>query len=167
MKRIIPDHEATRLSLTAPADLRRAPGPLPEEELSIARRARTNTLLIGPSRAIAAAIEVLIADRRDDVSFWTPDHPIRIPERTVVVIRDVGVLAPNLQAAWLAALDRSAREDAPHVIATNSFSVFPLVERGLFLDALYYRLNCMLVDLRRGRLASSAGASSRHRAARD
>ena len=149
MKRIIPDHEAARPSLTAPASFRHAPWPLPEEELSIARRARTNTLLIGPARAIDAAINVLIADRREDVSFWTPVQPIRMPGRTIVVIRDVGVLARNLQAAWLAALERSTRKAPLQVIATNSFSVFSLVERGLFLNTLYYRLNCMLVDLRR------------------
>jgi hypothetical protein len=139
-----------RTNYAAHADVRDAPRALPEDDLRILRTARPNTLLLGPAWATEAAVEQLIADRGERVCFWTPAQSIRPFERTTVVIRDVGVLALHVQAAWVAALDRAPRERPPQIISTNSFSVFPLIARHVFLDVLYYRLNYVLVDLRRG-----------------
>jgi hypothetical protein len=153
MERTTRDRKAELLKLTAPAGLREATAWFPEEELRMLRAKRPNVLLIGPTRVTDAAINLLLAERtgqKQRVWFWTPAQPIRMPEGTIVVIRDVGILAPHVQAGWMAALEQSLRERPLQVISTNSFSVFPLIVRGAFLDALYYRLNCVLVDFRGG-----------------
>jgi len=149
MERTIPDRKPPQSKATASAEGGEAPRAFPDEELRILRLTKTNALLLGPSVATEAALDLLTADRAERVWFWTPAQSIRVSERAIVVIRDVGVLTPYVQAGWLAALERLPRARA-QVISTNTFSVFPLVARGLFLDALYYRLNCVLVDLRRG-----------------
>jgi hypothetical protein len=138
-----------RINSAVHADRRNLPRALPEDDLRILRSATPNVLLLGPAWATDAAIEQLIADRSQRVGFWTPAETIPLPERRTVVIRDVGVLPLHIQAAWVAALD-GCRERQPQIISTNSFSVFPLIARHLFLDTLYYRLNCVLVDMRRG-----------------
>jgi hypothetical protein len=159
MERPVPDREPPLPKLTAPAGVHRAPRAFPEEELRILRAARSNALLIGPTWATDAAIELVVADRREHISFWTPAQPIRVSPHTIVVIRDVGLLAQHVQGRWVAALNRCPHDQLPQVISTNSFSVFPLVGRGAFLDSLYYRLNCVLVDFRSTRLPQAPEAS--------
>ena len=43
--------------------------------------------------------------------------------------------------------DWLARTSDTQVVATNTTPVFPLVERGAFLDALYYRLNMTYLEV--------------------
>jgi transcriptional regulator of acetoin/glycerol metabolism len=49
--------------------------------------------------------------------------------------------------AWLETTGEYVR-----VVSTTSERLFDYVERGVFLDALYYRLNAVLVDLHDGQL---------------
>jgi hypothetical protein len=147
------DSHANLFSVTPPVDRHRAPEWFSDGELQIIRDKRPNVLLIGPTRVVDSAVNCLVMGAGAPVWFWTPAQPIQRAERAIVVIRDAGILAPREQAAWLEALDRPLCERPLQVIATNSFAIFPLVQRGLFLDGLYYRLNSMLVSLRRAATA--------------
>jgi DNA-binding NtrC family response regulator len=77
------------------------------------------------------------------------DLPLPSPaDATTIVIRDIATLSLSFQQAWL------ARLNAPHarhqqIITTSSIAVFPLVARGVFLEELYYRLNTVLLDVRK------------------
>jgi len=87
------------------------------------------------------------------VCYWTSDVPLSTlgAERTVV-IRDVATWCLDRQEALLTWLSQPNRR--PQIIATSSIKIFPLVTQGLFLEALYYRLNTILLDVGRAELAA-------------
>jgi transcriptional regulator of aromatic amino acid metabolism len=43
--------------------------------------------------------------------------------------------------AWL------ERGDRPRVISTSRVSLLPIVQAGMFIESLYYRLNTLCIDL--------------------
>jgi len=109
---------------------------------------RSNVLVIGSVADTEAAVSAIVAALEKPVYFWAPDVPL--PARAdghAIGIRDIGTLSPALQLAWLAWLTAQRRR-RPHIIATSSIPVFPLVTQGMFLADLYYRLNTILLDLR-------------------
>jgi hypothetical protein len=109
---------------------------------------RSNVLVIGPVAEIEATVSAIVVALEKPAYFWAPDEPL--PARAdghTIVIRDIGMLSPVLQVAWLAWLTAQRRR-YPHIITTSSNPVFPLVTQGLFLADLYYRLNTILLDLR-------------------
>jgi hypothetical protein len=115
----------------------------------LAHTLRPNVLVIGPVARSEATVAAIVDALSTPVRYWTPDSPPPSPaDGTTTVIRDVATLSLPLQKAWLARLNA---EDAHHVqiIATSSIAVFPLVVRGVFLEDLYYRLNTVLLDVRK------------------
>jgi DNA-binding NtrC family response regulator len=67
-----------------------------------------------------------------------------VPSQGTVVLSDVEELPLEDQQrlnAWLAAADHR-----PRVISTSRASLFPMIEAGMFVDSLYYRLNVVCVD---------------------
>jgi hypothetical protein len=61
------------------------------------------------------------------------------------VLRDVELLNSAEQRDLLVWLDEAG--EGTRVISLTSAGLYPLVEHGAFLDALYYRLNVLRVDL--------------------
>src|SRR5574339_281604 len=55
-----------------------------------------------------------------------------------LVLQNVGVLGPEAQSNLLRWLDRS--DERKQVVSTTEDPLFPLVQRGVFDEALYYRL---------------------------
>jgi hypothetical protein len=77
---------------------------------------------------------------------WKPPHaPVALPsgECGALVLQNVGALSRPEQAELLRWLENST--DRTQVVSTTVQPLFPLVERGLFDAALYYRLNIMLL----------------------
>jgi hypothetical protein len=115
----------------------------------LAHTLRPNVLVIGPVPRSEAAVAAIVAALPMPVRYWTSDVPLPSPgDTTTLVIRDIATLSLSFQQAWL------ARMNAPHsqhtqIIATSSIAVFPLVVRGVFIEDLYYRLNTVLLDLRK------------------
>jgi len=112
------------------------------------RLTRLNVLVIGPVAQTEAAVSAIVVALGKLAYFWAPDVPL--PTRAdgrAIVIRDIATLSPGLQKAWLACLS-TQQQRRPHIIATSSIAVFPLIAHGLFLEDLYYRLNTVLLDLR-------------------
>jgi hypothetical protein len=105
-------------------------------------------LVIGPVAEVEDTVSTILAKWLTPVYYWTPDAPLAaLGADSTVVIRDVATWCLDLQQAWLTWLNEPSRR--PRIIATSSIEVFPLVAQGLFLEALYYRLNTLLVDLRK------------------
>ena len=119
----------------------------------LAHTLRPNVLVIGPVARSEATVAAIVGGLPAPVRYWTPDSPLPSPgDTTTTVIRDIATLSLSFQQAWL------TRMNSPHaqhtqIIATSSIAVFPLIVRGVFLEDLYYRLNTVLVDVRKSRPA--------------
>src|SRR5215831_5937614 len=106
---------------------------------------RPNMLVIGPVALVEDMLFTITAMLLTPVCCWTSDVPLSTlgAERTVV-IREVATWGLDRQEALLTWLSEPSRR--PQIIATSSIKIFPLVTQGLFLEALYYRLNTILLD---------------------
>jgi len=116
--------------------------------------AAPNLLVQGPESAITTTLANLAAEVQAPVCSWEPGQLFSspAPDRGTVVLRHVECLDVDQQhrlMAWLETTGESVR-----IISTTSVRLFDYVERGLFLDALYYRLNAVLLDLHDGPLRS-------------
>jgi transcriptional regulator of acetoin/glycerol metabolism len=77
--------------------------------------------------------------------------PLELPTHGcgALVLRNVGALDRYEQAALLRWLDGERKQ----VVSTTAHPLYPLVARGLFDEALYYRLSVLRMTI------DSAGAS--------
>ena len=138
---------ATPLTDRAAATLLRTAAPdliLPPEWLDICRH-RCNTLLIGPADATARVLMLLRPYLRRPTVWAAPQHgPLEIPiECATVVLQDVSALGPHDQAA----VRKSLHSHRVQMISTSTRPLFPMIALGLFDEALYYRLNVMLLNV--------------------
>ena len=147
MRKSGPDFGIGQASLAAPSSAYALTSSLTGELL--AHTLRPNVLVIGPVARTEAAVAAIVVALPMPVRYWTPDFLLPSPsDTTTLVIRDIATLSLSFQQAWLA---RMNTPHAPHIqiIATSSIAVFPLVVRGVFLEDLYYRLNTVLLDVRK------------------
>jgi hypothetical protein len=115
----------------------------------LAHTLRPNVLVIGPVARSEATLSAIVGALSTPVRYWTQDvQPPALGEGATIVIRDVATLPLSLQEAWLARLN-APQAHHTQIIATSSIAVFPLVLRRTFLEDLYYRLNTVLLDVRR------------------
>jgi hypothetical protein len=138
---------ATPLTDRAAATLLRTAAPdliLPPEWLDICAH-RCNTLLIGPADATARVLMLLRPYLRRPTVWAAPQHgPLEIPiEGGTVVLQEVSALGPDDQAALL----KSCESHRAQLISTSATPLFPLIALGVFDEALYYRLNVMLMSV--------------------
>jgi hypothetical protein len=92
---------------------------------------------------------------------WKPRHaPVALPSGGcgALVLQNVGALSRPEQAELLRWLENSS--DRTQVVSTTVQPLFPLVERGLFDEALYYRLNIMLLCVDAGDSGGNPAAPS-------
>ena len=101
---------------------------LPDSE--ILKTAGVNALIVGNDEAV----DQYLAQLR--------------PCANTLVIRHVDRLSASQQQQLSCKLER-ASDGLERVVATTAVPLFELVTAGLFLEVLYYRLNTVLVDLRR------------------
>jgi hypothetical protein len=126
---------------------------LPPEDWRLLRKSHPNVLLTGGHAAASAALEDLRSCFRPVVS-WCAGNPLVLPAlaaSSTLILNEAASLSFEDQRRLLAWLERSG--GAIQVITTTSCPLFPLVERGAFLEALYYHLNVVCLDV----------ASSTHR----
>jgi DNA-binding NtrC family response regulator len=67
------------------------------------------------------------------------------PTEGTIILKEVANLTPGEQALVLKLL--TERNQTLQVVSTSSEALFPLVERGIFDDALYYRLNVVRLTI--------------------
>jgi transcriptional regulator with GAF, ATPase, and Fis domain len=104
-----------------------------------------NLLLIGPDTATRPYLDRLLASQ-SSVRSCDSAAP-RLPSEPVggLVVRDVERLTRNHQHQVLEWLNGPGFHT--RIIATSVNSLYPLVERGEFSDALYYRINIVTLLL--------------------
>ena len=94
-------------------------------------------------RETEAALAILLPHLGRPISTWQGDSAPPVDGCATLVVADVDGLTPNQQCRLLHWLD--ARPRRVQVVATSATPVFPLVQFGLFSEALFYRLNTILI----------------------
>jgi hypothetical protein len=118
-----------------------------------------NLLLIGPDAATRAYLDQQMAlppssvRSCDGAELELPIEPVQ-----GLVVRDVERLTRDRQdqlVEWLSGPGYHTR-----IVATSGVPLYPMVERGEFSDALYYRINMITLrlDERAARTDSSSGS---------
>ena len=123
---------------------------LPAEELHVLHRSHPNVLLAGPLAATAAALESFRSSFRPPIVTWRAGTPLVLPRGASVrtlVLDDVAALSLTDQRRLLDWLQEN--KGTAQVIAASSLSLLPLVERDVFLEALYYLLNVIYLEVAR------------------
>ena len=120
-------------------------------EIDMARRERTNVFLIGPVARCDDVIATLGPDLIEPMVVCRARAGLVLPSGVMVgtlILRDVDALVHADQQRLLDWLDDAV---AVKVISTATAPLLPRIERGAFLDALYYRLNtiCILMMARK------------------
>jgi hypothetical protein len=106
---------------------------------------RHNVLIHGPVSATHAVLLELQPHIGTPVLWKRPHAPLELPgpEGGALILEDVATLTAEDQTRLLARLD-GARSPI-QVISTTEKPLFALVGRDLFIEALYYRLNIILL----------------------
>ena len=110
---------------------------------------RVNMLFIGADDVVWRVLGTSLNLAAPVVS-WRPGQPLHVPDLASIrslVVREVGEMTGAEQVRLLQWLDRAAGHT--QVICTSTEPLMPLVDDGTFVNALYYRLNTICVDLRR------------------
>lgn len=128
----------------------RNPAPLPADDCGLARRTRTNVMVLGRERIVSDVVVSLwrhfdgpVVVRRDGERLRLA--PTREPVGTIV-LHGVDTLTRQEQRAlnhWLDAAGGRTR-----VVSTASPSLLAMVEAERFDAQLYFRLNTLCLDLR-------------------
>jgi len=108
-----------------------------------------NAIFEGPEHATEGLLLFLEPFLRTPAIWKRAPLPLELPTNGcgALVLRNVDALDRREQATLLRWLDTEQQQ----VISTTTHPLFPLIARGLFDEALYYRLNIMLM-----RIASAA-----------
>ena len=117
------------------------------ELVAVLRRSRPNVLVIGSSTDTDRVFEVMYPYLRSPIVAWVPRETRDVPTASfrTLVIRDVDALDSTQQENLVASICRLAAN--VQIVSTSRTPMFPLVQRGAFLDRLYYQLNVVYLDL--------------------
>jgi hypothetical protein len=134
------------------------------DEWSFFRGAQPNALLIGSEARATAAMARLRPYLRAPLVHWHPSALVEPPHATgTLVTWEVDTLDQLQQALLLTWMDGHAAD--VQMISIAPCPVFPLLSEGMFLSALYYRLNTVCVALP-GSLNMAVDGGSRKKAER-
>lgn len=146
--------------MTSVADVSLSQGPGPElismpEWHGVCTRPH-NAILEGPEHVTDSLLLLLAPSLRPPTLWKRAPTPLHLPagECRSLVLRNVSALDRDGQATLLRWLDAGRKR----VISTTAYPLFPLIAGGLFDEALYYRLNVMLLRASGG---STAGIARR------
>jgi hypothetical protein len=121
---------------------------LPQEVLTRLKRQHPNILLIGPAAFALAALKSIEPVVPQPIVTWRPHDTRGIPSGSfgTLIIHRVDTVDTEQQqqlCEWFEARPRHVQ-----VVSTALAPLYPFVEQGTFLEALYYRLNhvCLVAD---------------------
>ena len=117
------------------------------ELVAMLRRSRPNVLVVGSSADVDRTFELMYPYLRTPIVAWVPRETRDLPSTSfrTIVIRDVEALDSTQQENLVALICRMVAD--VQVVSTCGQPLFPLVERGEFLNRLYYQLNVVYLDL--------------------
>jgi hypothetical protein len=114
-------------------------------ERDLLRSRHPNLLIVGAAAARASAIRELRPFLRHTIVATSVAVPGEPAAARTLVLENVAALTAAEQHDLLTWLE--ARGEGTQVITTADRSLLPLVKKGHFLEALYYRLNVVYLDL--------------------
>ena len=108
---------------------------------------RVNLLLTGPDTVTEGFVKALRPHLQNPVVGLRRGEPFVLPSASVgtLLLKEVGVLTFEEQVRlyeWLGEDSCSAQ-----VISTTTSDLLPMIEEGIFLEELYYRLNTIYIDV--------------------
>ena len=106
-----------------------------------------NVLLEGTVTATDAALVLLRSHIREPIAWHSPPATLDLPSRETraLILSDAAALSRDEQRRLLAWIDDAGSRT--HVITSSARPLFALVTAGLFDEALYYRLNILLLRI--------------------
>jgi hypothetical protein len=108
---------------------------------------RVNMLFIGADDVVWRMLGTQL-QLASPIVTWQPGDAFQLPSvgaASTVVLREVGQLMEHDQVRLLDWLDRAVGRT--QVVCTSNRTLLPQLEEGTFINALYYRLNTVCVDL--------------------
>ena len=116
-------------------------------EWNAVARERCNVLVEAVPTVVDPILAVLRPHLRPPIHEYNPNVGSPVPEPTdgTLILLEVASLGPKQQAKLLRWLND--RRGSVQVASTSSEPLFPLVERGTFDAALYYRLNVVRIAI--------------------
>jgi hypothetical protein len=117
------------------------------ELVAMLRRTHPNVLVVGSSADVDRTFELMYPHLRTPIVAWVPRETRDLPAASyrTLVIRDVEAMDSTQQENLVALICRVSAD--VQIVSTSKTPLFPLVERGEFLDRLYYQLNIVYLDL--------------------
>jgi hypothetical protein len=133
-----------RLSLLRPLNVTPSPTvdvPFDADDWRILYHTVANSLLVGSLATVNAAVSLLLPRLQEPIFTWDPSilSEPSLPSTGTLVIREVAELGSLPQQRLLDHLNNLAHR--VRVISLASSPLYPFVQRGDFLEALFYRLN--------------------------
>jgi hypothetical protein len=117
-----------------------------DEDWGILGRYRLNSLLIGSDSFVDDALLMMSSSFAAPVVVWTAGQPLPPPPgAATLILREISELTQFDQQRLEDWLERATTRTP--VVSTASTPIWPLVERGVFLEKLYYRLNTLTITL--------------------
>ena len=106
-----------------------------------------NVLVTGPRAATRAFIVAITPSLRSPIRLLDCSGRLDLPtESGTIVLKDVDALSRHEQERLTQWLD-TAQPPAWQMIALTTIPLYRQVETGAFLDALYYRLNIVHLEV--------------------
>ncbi len=118
---------------------------LPVEELLRLSSAQTNLLLEGEESQVETMLTAVVPSLPRPVTTWGGSASLPTLREGTLIVPLVNRFDDDQQRQLLHWIEDTG--GTVRVIATTPGSLFRLVQRGMFLDALYYRLNIIRVEL--------------------
>ena len=116
-------------------------------DLDLARRTGANLLVVAADDIVTELMTSLWPSLAAPICVRKRDERLRLPPTSLpvatLVVYDADTLTGDEQRAlhhWITLNGRT------QVVSTASTSLWPMLQAGAFNDALYYRLNVVLVD---------------------
>jgi hypothetical protein len=131
-----------------PTDVRIERRIVPAEELRAVGDLHPNVLIVGPDASVEQALKEIYAVVRPPILSIQIDNGFVLPSPPTggtLILRDVAVAGPEDQRRLHEWIELAG--GAVQVVSTNGASLLPLIERGSFLDSLYYRLNVLYLEI--------------------
>jgi hypothetical protein len=131
----------THFSVPAPARLA-----IPASDWEALVATRANTVVVGHEDA-ALRVWTAVWPTLQKPIYWVEADRLSLPRESAgtLILQGAHALTASAQQQVFDWLDRDAH--ATRVLTTTPHALFPLVEGGTFLEALYYRLNMLLLIL--------------------
>jgi hypothetical protein len=115
------------------------------EELLRLSCAQTNLLLEGDESQVETVLTAVAPSLPRPVTLWGGTLSLPAVREGTLIVPFVNRFDDDQQRQLLGWIEETA--GTVRVIATTPGSLFRLVQRGIFLDALYYRLNTIRVEI--------------------